>query len=147
MKSARYRIPQENYPYLTQIILATLYLSKMSTTQTAISLIMLLIFKILLYQLFILQKNCISLCKQWIFSMTKTEYWSISIPFLIFRLMFFCIIFSCSHIWVVHVCAGHNAGCTSTHKRLLTQEFLPAHFQWQAVLIWMLCSKYGHFID
>lgn len=47
MKSARYRIPLENSPYLTQIILATLYLSKMSTIQTAISLIMLLIFKIL----------------------------------------------------------------------------------------------------
>lgn len=61
MKSARYRIPQQNGPYLTQIILATLYLSKMSITQTAISLSMLSIVKILSYQLFILQKNSASL--------------------------------------------------------------------------------------
>lgn len=114
MKSARYRIPQENDPYSTQILLATFYLSKMSTTQTAISLSMLSIVKILLYQLFILQKNRMSLCKRRIFLMTKTEHWSISIHFLIFKLVFFCIIFSCSYIWIMCVCVRHNAVCTST---------------------------------
>lgn len=114
----------------------------MITTQTAVSLSMLSIVKILLYQLLILQQNSISLCKWWIFSMSKTEYWSISIPFVIFKLVFFCIIFPCSHIWVVQ---GIMQSARA-HKKLLTQEFLPAHFWWQALLIWMLCSKYGHLI-
>lgn len=82
MESARYWIPQENGPYLTQIILATLYLSKMSTTQTAISLSMLSIVKILLFQLFILQKNSASLCVNGeSFQWSKLEHFN---PFLNF---------------------------------------------------------------
>lgn len=35
LKSARYQIPQKNGPYSTQIILETLYLPKMSITQSS----------------------------------------------------------------------------------------------------------------